>query len=75
MFAALFAAYYSWPPQGPIGVLFWVAVIAIVFWACYALLTWSGMLAKIPYPVKIVGIALICILLIIVMFKLFEALL
>lgn len=58
-------------PGSLLGVLLWVAVLAVVIWAVSALLQWSGI--TIPPPVKIIAIALVCIFLILLLFRLFGA--
>lgn len=52
-----------------LGLLRWVAIAAIVIWAIYALLQWAGV--SIPPPVRIIFIALVCIFLIIFLFRVF----
>ncbi len=58
-------------PSDPVGLLVTVAIIAIVAWAIFALVKWSGI--PIPQPVWIVLAALIGIFLILLIAKLFSA--
>lgn len=53
---------------GWIGLLVQIAIICVIIWAVWALLQWSGI--AIPEPVRIVLIALVCIVLIIWLAKL-----
>lgn len=52
-----------------LGLLFWVAVAAIVIWAVIALVRWSGV--PIPQPVVIILTALVAIALIVFLFRAF----
>ena len=68
----MFADFWLLPPSGLLGLLFWVAVLCVVVWAIIALVRWSGL--PIPEPVRIVFIALACIFLIALCFKIFALL-
>jgi hypothetical protein len=59
----------SFTTSGLLGMLLWVAIAAVVVWAIIALVRWSGI--PIPEPVRIILIALVCIFLIIFLFKIF----
>jgi hypothetical protein len=54
-----------------LGLLFWVAILAVVVWAVVALIRHMGI--TIPYPVQIVFWALLSIALIVLLFRLFGA--
>lgn len=58
--------------SGLLGVLLWVAIAAVVIWAIIALVRWSGI--PIPQPVIIILTALVCIFLIILLFRAFGML-
>jgi hypothetical protein len=45
-----------------------VAIACVVIWAIYALLQWAGI--TIPRPIQIILIALVCIIVIVWLFKL-----
>ena len=51
-----------------LGLLLEVAIACVVIWAIYALLQWAGI--PIPRPIQIILIALVCIIVIIWLFKL-----
>lgn len=55
-----------------LGLLFYVAIAAVVIWAIVALVKWSGI--PIPQPVWIIFTALVCILLIVLLFRFFGLL-
>jgi hypothetical protein len=63
----LLAAAFAFP-GGVIGLLFKIAIFCVVIWAIVALITWLGSRAnppwKIPEPLRIIGIAVICIVII-----------
>lgn len=50
-----------------LGILLYVAVACVVIWAIFALISWSGI--TIPTPVRIIAIALICIVAIVLLFR------
>lgn len=52
---------------GLISILFYVAILVIVIWAIIALVNWLGW--TIPEPVRIIFIALICIVLVVLLFR------
>lgn len=62
---ALLAAGFS--TGSLLGLLLWVAVAAVVIWAIYALLQWAGI--TIPRPIAIILTALVCIVVIVWLFK------
>ncbi len=55
-----------------LGMLLYVAIAAVIIWAVIALVRWSGI--PIPQPVIIILTALICILLIVWLFRVFGVL-
>jgi len=55
-----------------LGLLLFVAIACVVLWAIQALIKWAGW--TIPTPVRIIFIALLCIVLIIYLFKIFGLL-
>ncbi len=59
----------SFTTSGLLGLLLWVAIACVVLWAIIALVRWSGI--PIPEPVRIVLVALVCIALIILLFRAF----
>jgi uncharacterized RDD family membrane protein YckC len=58
--------------NGLLGILLKVAIACVVIWAIFALLAWAGV--TIPPPVRIILIALGCILLIYWLFEIFGSL-
>jgi hypothetical protein len=52
---------------GWLGLLEEVAIIVVVVWAIWALLEWLGV--KIPRPIQILLIALVCIVAIVLLFR------
>ena len=69
----LLAHWYSWPPTDLLGLLFYVAIAAVVIVAIHEI--WTKVLGwPVPLIARIVGIALLSIALIIIMFKVFAAL-
>lgn len=50
-----------------LGILLYVAVACVVIWAIFALIAWSGIV--IPTPIRIIAIALICIVAIVLLFR------
>lgn len=66
----LLLAAASLPTTGSLmGLLFWVAIFCVVVWGIYALIQWSGI--AIPRPVWIIATCLVCIFLIVLLFRLF----
>jgi hypothetical membrane protein len=57
---------------GLVGLLLKIAILCVVVWAIFALLKWAGV--TIPEPIRIILIALFCILAIYWIFELFGAL-
>lgn len=57
-----------------IGLLFTVAIICVVVWAIVALVRWAFPTFRLPEPVRIILIALACIVAIIFLFRLFGIL-
>ena len=57
---------------GLLGLLLKVAIACVIIWAIYALLQWAGI--TIPPPIRIIFIALACILVIYWLFEIFGAL-
>lgn len=58
---------------GLLGLLLYVAVALIVLWAIWALIKWSGI--ALPEPVRIIAIALLCIVAIVLLFRIVGELL
>jgi hypothetical protein len=52
---------------GLLSLLLYVAILAVVIWAIYALLQWAGI--TIPRPIAIILTALVCIVVILWLFK------
>ena len=52
---------------GLVGLLLYVAIACIVIWAIWALINWTGV--SIPEPVRIIAIALLCIVAIVLLFR------
>lgn len=50
-----------------LGLLLQVCILCIVVWAIYALLQWAGI--TIPRPIQIILIALICIIVVVWLFR------
>lgn len=70
---ALLAAAFAVPSAGSLmGILFWVAILAVVFVAIVAIVRQTGIV--IPPIVRIIFWALVSIFLIVLLFKLFGAL-
>ncbi len=56
-----------------LNIFIWVAIAAVIVWGIFALVKASGI--PIPAPVRIVFIVLVCIFLILLLVKGFEAIL
>lgn len=72
MFTSLAVTALSFSTGSLLGILLWVAVLAVVVWAVIALVRWSGV--PIPQPVIIILTALVAIFLIILLFRAFGML-
>jgi hypothetical protein len=57
--------------SGLLAILLKIAILCVVIWAVFALLAWAGI--TIPQPVRIILIALACIVAIIWLFQLAGA--
>ena len=57
---------------GLLGLLLKVAIFCVIVWAIFALLAWAGI--AIPQPIKIILIALVCIVVIYWLFQIIPAL-